>query len=139
MAWRSETASGRAGGDSRSKSGSGLESVGSRGMGSPARRNTKSSVPSSSPSTSSESSSSRGAPMASGRARRRWLWGGRVLGGRGGEGVWEFFAAMLLAGGLAWCVSRVTAAAGRRRKDTGGDGGGLLGSSVFIFIYFIYR
>jgi len=32
----------------------------------------------------------------------------------------------------------VTAAAGRRRKDTGGDGGGLLGSSVFIFIYFIH-
>lgn len=65
VACRSETASGRAGGDSRSKRGSGLESVGRSGMGSPARRKTKSVVPSSSPSTSSESSSSRGAPMAS--------------------------------------------------------------------------
>jgi len=52
------------GGEEDDGAGSGEESVGRSGMGSPVRRKTKSVVPSWSPSTSSERSSSRGAPMA---------------------------------------------------------------------------
>jgi hypothetical protein len=53
----------------------------------------------------------------------------RVLGGRGGGGVWEFFTATLLAGGLAWCVSRVTAAG---RSGAGRGGGGRIPAATVV-------
>jgi hypothetical protein len=85
-----ETTSGRAGGHCRCPRGNGEEVVGRRGMGSPARRKTKSAAPLCSPSTSTEMDRSRGVAMGRCAAWRSEV--GFIGNGEGagfGRKMWE--------------------------------------------------